>query len=57
MAEGTVTIGGIILHNYLAWIAVISMLVLTYTGLDRIIPLFGIPAEPEVHLRSPDERK
>ena len=57
MAEGTVTIGGIILHNYLAWIAVISMLVLTYTGLDRIIPLFGIPAEPEVRLRSPDKRR
>ena len=57
MAEGTVTIGGIILHNYLAWIAVISMLFLTYTGLDRIIPLFGIPAEPEVRLRSPEERR
>ena len=56
MAEGTITIGGIILHNYLAWIAVISMLFLTYTGLDRIIPLFGIPAEPEVRLRRPDER-
>ncbi len=29
MAVDTVTIGGIILHNYLAWIAVVSMLVLT----------------------------
>jgi len=56
MAESTVTIGGIILHNYLAWIAVISMLVLTYTGLDRLIPLFGIPAEPEVRLKGGNER-
>lgn len=51
MAEGSVTIGGIIIHNYLAWIAVLSMLIFTYTGLDRFIPLFRIPSEPEVHLR------
>ena len=51
MAVNSVSIGGIILHNYLAWIAVVSMLVLTYTGLDRFIPLFGIPSEPEVRLR------
>lgn len=51
MAVNSVSIGGIILHNYLAWIAVVSMLVLTYTGLDRFVPLFGIPSEPEVRLR------
>ena len=50
MAEGTISIGDIIMHNYLAWIAVISMLFLTLTGLDRIIPLFGLPREPEVQL-------
>ncbi len=50
VAEGTVTIIDIILHNYLAWIAVLSMLILTVTGLDRFIPLFRIPSEPEVQL-------
>ena len=50
VAEGTVTIIDIILHNYLAWIAVLSMLLLTLTGLDRFIPLFRIPSEPEVKL-------
>ena len=49
-AEGTVTIMNVITHNYLAWIAVVSMLVLTVTGLDRFIPLFSIPREPEVQL-------
>lgn len=50
VAEGTVSIMDIILHNYLAWIAVISMLLLTLTGWDRFIPLFGLPREPEVQL-------
>ena len=50
MAEGTISIGDMIMHNYLAWIAVISMLLLTLTGLDRFIPLFGLPREPEVQL-------
>ncbi|MBQ7154245.1 MAG: Na+/H+ antiporter NhaC family protein [Synergistaceae bacterium] len=50
MAEGTISIADIILHNYLAWIAVLSMLLLTLTGLDRLIPLFGLPREPEVQL-------
>lgn len=48
---GEITAGGIIMHNYLSWIAVISMLVLTITGWDRFIPLFGIPSEPRVRLR------
>ena len=49
-SEGTITIMDVITHNYLSWIAVVSMLVLTVTGLDRFIPLFGIPREPEVEL-------
>ncbi|MBQ3446304.1 MAG: Na+/H+ antiporter NhaC family protein [Synergistaceae bacterium] len=50
MAEGMISLTDIILHNYLAWIAVLSMLLLTLTGLDRFIPLFGLPREPEVQL-------
>ncbi|MBQ3764976.1 MAG: Na+/H+ antiporter NhaC family protein [Synergistaceae bacterium] len=50
VAEGTVSIMDIITHNYLAWIAVLSMLILTVTGLDRFVPLFGLPREPEVEL-------
>ncbi len=50
VAEGTVSIVDIIMHNYLAWIAVLSMLILTVTGLDRFIPLFSLPREPEVQL-------
>lgn len=50
VAEGTVSVVDIVMHNYLAWIAVLSMLILTYTGLDRFIPLFRLPSEPEVQL-------
>lgn len=50
VAESTVSVTDIILHNYLAWIAVLSMLILTLTGLDRFIPLFRLPSEPEVQL-------
>ena len=50
VAEGSVGIMDIITHNYLAWIAVLSMLILTLTGLDRFIPLFRLPSEPEVQL-------
>lgn len=50
LAEGTITIFDMITHNYLAWIAVLSMLILTLTGLDRFIPLFRLPSEPEVQL-------
>ena len=38
-------------YNFMAYIAVISLLVLTFTGLDRIIPLFAMPREPEVQLK------
>ncbi|WBW99366.1 Na+/H+ antiporter NhaC family protein [Oceanirhabdus sp. W0125-5] len=41
----------IILHNYMAFIAVFSILFLTLTGLDRFIPLFRLPSEPDVKLK------
>lgn len=41
----------IIAHNYLAWIAVFSMLILTITGADKYIPLFRLPREPEAKLK------
>lgn len=49
---GEITAVGIITYNYLSWIAVLSMLVLTITGWDKFIPMFSIPAEPEVRLKS-----
>ena len=50
MMQDSVSIIDIIMHNYLAWIAVLSMLLLTLTGLDRLIPLFRLPSEPDVQL-------
>lgn len=41
----------IIKYNFIAMIAVFSMLILTLTGLDRLIPLFKLPAEPDVRLK------
>ncbi len=41
----------IIRLNFLAFVAVGSMLVLTVTGWDRFIPLFRIPSEPDVRLK------
>lgn len=41
----------IIKYNFIAYIAVISMLFLTITGLDRMIPNFGLPSEPKVKLK------
>lgn len=41
----------IIKYNYMAFIAVGSMLLLTLTGFDRFIPLFKIPSEPDVKLK------
>ncbi|MGF6376935.1 NhaC family Na+:H+ antiporter [Clostridiales Family XIII bacterium PM5-7] len=37
--------------NFMAMIAVASMLILTITGADRLIPLFGLPREPKVRLK------
>ena len=45
------TPGDIIKYNFIAYIAVISMLFLTITGLDRMIPNFGLPSEPKVKLK------
>ena len=46
------TAGDIIFNNYYSWIAVVSMLVLTFTGFDRYLPLFKLPTEPQVYLKS-----
>lgn len=37
--------------NFMAFTAVGSMLILTFTGWDRFIPLFKIPSEPDVRLK------
>ncbi len=41
----------IIKYNFMAYVAVFSILILTLTGLDRLIPKFGLPREPEVRLK------
>ena len=41
----------IIKCNFLAMIAVFSILILTLTGWDRFIPLFKLPSEPTVRLK------
>ena len=42
--------------NFMAMIAVGSMLLLTFTGLDRFVPLFGLPREPKVRLKKVDKK-
>ena len=37
--------------NFMAMIAVFSLLILTFTGLDRFVPLFKLPSEPQVRLK------
>ncbi|NLY81824.1 MAG: Na+/H+ antiporter NhaC family protein [Clostridiales bacterium] len=44
-------------YNFMAMIAVASLLILTITGFDRFIPLFGMPAEPQVTLKDKSLRK
>jgi Na+/H+ antiporter NhaC len=51
LAEGVVSAIGMIKYNYFAWISVISILVLTWTGWDRFIPMFALPTEPAVKLK------
>lgn len=46
----------IIKYNFTAMIAVFSVLFLTVTGLDRFVPLFSIPHEPEVHFKRRENR-
>jgi Na+/H+ antiporter NhaC len=41
----------IIRYNFMAIIAVVSILLLTLTGWDRFIPLFKLPSEPDVRLK------
>lgn len=41
----------LIKYNFMAWIAVLSIIILTFTGLDRFIPLFKLPSEPNVKLK------
>ncbi len=43
-------------HNYMAMIAIVSILGLTLTGLDRFVPLFGLPQEPDVYLTKHADR-
>jgi Na+/H+ antiporter NhaC len=37
--------------NFMAYIAVGSIIILTFTGLDRFVPLFKLPSEPAVQLK------
>ena len=38
-------------YNFMAYIAVGSIILLTFTGLDRFVPLFALPSEPAVQLK------
>ncbi len=38
-------------YNFMSWIAVASLLILTLTGADKVVPLFGLPSEPNVKLK------
>lgn len=42
----------ILKYNFMAIIAVVSILLLTLTGLDRLVPMFGMPSEPNVRLKN-----
>ena len=46
----TFTVGDLY-YNFMAIITVLSIYILTFTGLDRFIPLLGLPAEPNVRLK------
>lgn len=47
----------IIKYNFMAMIAVSSILLLTLTGLDRFIPMFALPSEPDVRLKKYEKNK
>ena len=38
-------------YNFMAMIAVASLLLLTVTGADRFVPLFALPREPQVSIK------
>lgn len=44
-------------YNFMAMIAVGSLLILTLTGADKFIPLFRLPREPEVKLKKKTQEK
>ncbi|MGO1470273.1 MAG: Na+/H+ antiporter NhaC family protein [Tissierella sp.] len=46
----------IIKYNFMAIVVVVSILLLTITGLDRYIPLFKIPSEPDVKLNKENNK-
>lgn len=48
----TFTAGNIIKYNFLAMIAVFTILFATLTGFDRFIPRFALPSEPKVRLKN-----
>ncbi len=41
----------VIKYNFMAYVTVFSILLLTLTGWDRFIPGFGLPREPQVKLK------
>lgn len=40
----------LIKYNFMAYIAVTSILILTITGWDKFIPLFALPKDSEVEI-------
>ena len=44
-------------YNFFSIISVTSLYVLTFTGWDRFIPMFGLPSEPQVSLKKYAEGK
>ncbi|MBK5246296.1 MAG: Na+/H+ antiporter NhaC family protein [Peptostreptococcaceae bacterium] len=40
----------LIQYNFFCWISIVSLIILTFTGWDRFIPLLKTPQEPEVKL-------
>ena len=45
----------VISQNYMSFIVVGSILLLTFTGLDRFVPMFGLPGKDRVSLRKESE--
>ena len=44
-------------YNFMAMIAVASLLLLTLTGADKFVPMFGLPREPKVRLKKSSAKK
>ena len=43
-----------VVTEFMAYIAVGSIIILTFTGLDRFVPLFKLPSEPAVRIKKKD---